>query len=381
MSLLASILITLEALPLAFLTWEDIAAALATLADATAEGFVALTLGFAAKPAGVGFVVAAVLLFSLGTVAPVSFEVESLTVVSRIAGRDWVKMAYIVVIAGVIGVILGVVGVFTPIVDFVTGPILAGLLVGVGIILSFVALDLFRQHKVVGGVAIAVGIIAFYVFDIFYGFEFGLVYALVASVIAGVIAAQFTTFEPIPVDRERERLRLIPLDRFRFLRDTVVIRGVLALLALRVGTSISYTTVNADLADVEPNVNHTNILAGAGGAASGLFGGPPIEPIISGTAAAPNPVNSAALMMLVMGALLLLGVLPRLVRVVPPAAISGFLILLGAFIVVPENIADTVTDDDPFSGPVTLIVTAATFDPFLGLVAGVVVRFVTGLFL
>jgi hypothetical protein len=32
-----------------------------------------------------------------------------------------------------------------------------------------------------------------------------------------------------------------------------------------------------------------------------------------------------------------------------------------------------------FSGPVTVAVTAVTFDPFLGMLSGIIVRFVTGL--
>lgn len=377
--MMSSLLVVFEAVPIGYLTWADVTAALATLADAIGEGFVALTLGFAAKPAGIGFLIGAVLLLSLGHVTPVSFEVESLTVVSRMANREWRTMAYIVVTAGVIGVILGLTGVYSPIVDFIVGPILSGLLVGVGIILSFVAIELFRENKIVGGTAIAAAIISYLLLiDV----ENGLVYALGISVLAAVIVARFTTFEPIPVDHERERLGLIPLGRFRFLKNFVVIRGVLALLALRVGTSISYTTINADLAGgIEPEVDTTNIVAGASGAASGLFGGAPLEPIISGTAAAPNPARAGALMMAMMGILLIGGLLPRIVKWVPPSAISGFLVLLGTFLVIPDNIGDVVTDDDPFSGAVTIVVTAATFDPFLGIVAGIAVRFLVELLL
>jgi adenine/guanine/hypoxanthine permease len=378
--MMLTLVTALEAVPLGFLTWADVTAAFATLADAIGEGFVALTLGFAAKPAGVGFLVGAVLMLSLGHVTPVSFEVESLTVVSRMANREWKTMAYIIVIAGVIGAILGIAGVYSPIVDFIVGPILSGLLVGVGIILSFVAIELFRENKIVGGVAIA-GAIVSYMLLTAAEEENALVYALGISVLAAVVAARFTTFEPIPVDPERERLRLIPLGRFGFVRNLTVIRGVLALLALRVGTSISYTTINADFAGIEPDVDTTNIIAGASGAASGLFGGAPLEPIISGTAAAPNPARAGALMMAMMGILLIGGLLPRVVKWVPPSAISGFLVLLGTFLVIPDNIGDVVTDDDPFSGPATIVVTAATFDPFLGIVAGIVVRFLTELIL
>ncbi len=373
----------LDALPIAWLTWADVTAALATLADAIGEGFVALTLGFAAKPAGVGFLLGAVLLLASGSVVPVSFEVESLTVVSRMANRDWKMMSYIIVVAGVIGLLLGIAGVYSPIVDFIVGPILSGLLVGVGVILSFVAIDLFRESKIVGGVAIASAILGYLLLSAA-GEENAVVYALGISVLAAVIAARFTTFKPVPVDRSRERLGLIPLGplvRFKFVRNLTMIRGVLALLALRLGTSISYTTINAEFAGVKPDVDTTNIISGSSGAASGLFGGAPLEPIISGTSAAPNPAHAGALMMAMMGILLLGGLLPRLVKWVPTAAISGFLVLLGSFLVIPDNIGGVVAAGDPYSGTATAVVTAATFDPILGMLAGIIVRFVTELIL
>jgi len=283
------------------LEFSDIIAAVATLADAIGEGFVALTLGFAAKPAGLGFLLGAILVFGLKSVVPVSFEVESLTIVSRLAERDWKKMAYMVLTAGIIGAILGITGIYTHLVTFIEGPIMSGMMTGVGVILSFVPIDLFKENKIVGGTSIIVALIAFFALS---NDPNSLIYALAASVIAGIIAARFVHFEPIVTDKKREKVGLIPLNGFKFLTDIKVIRGALALLALRTGTSIAYSGIDGQMANVTPNVDHTNIIAGLSGALSALFGGPPIEPIISGTAAAPNPVNSGALMMLIMGVLL-----------------------------------------------------------------------------
>ena len=83
-------------------------------------------------------------------------------------------------------------------------------------------------------------------------------------------------------------------------------------------------------------------------------------------------------MMFAMAAILLLGFLPKMAAHVPAATISGFLFLLGAFAAFSGNVGGVVSEDDPFAGPVTVVVTAATFDPFLGMVAGVIVRFLTG---
>lgn len=358
----------------------DFVGALVQLADGVGEGFVALTLGFAAQPAGIGFLVGGFLMLGLGSFVPVSFEVESLTVVSRLAKRDWKRMCQIVLLAGVIGFILGLAGVYGNLKDFVEGTVLAGMLTGVGVILSFVAYDLFKQNMIVGGVSVITAVLVYLPLTTNTN---GLVYALGASVAAALAAAlvmsRFKPFEPLEVDTSKEKIRLIPLDRFRFLTDVIVIRGALALLALRTGTSIAYSAIDGDIAgSTDWSADHTNITAGLSGAASSLFGGPPLEPIISGTAPAPNPMASGALMMFLMAAILLLGLLPRMAMYVPAAAISGFLFLLGAFAAFSGNVGGVVSDGQPFAGPVTTVVTAATFDPFLGMVAGVIVRFLTG---
>ena len=355
---------------------EDIISALVTLFDAIGEGLVALALGFASAPTGIGFLIGAILVVAFKSVVPVSFEVESLTVVSRQGNRDWRTMCYIVLLAGLIGAILGGLGLFGRIVSFIEGPILAGMMTGVGVILTFVAIDTCKDSKVIGIVSIITAVITFLLLA---DNENNLIYALLVSIAASVIVSRFVKFTPIATEHEKGRLRLIPLDGFfSFIRRPAVIRGVLALLALRTGTSIAYSGIDGQLAGQAVNVDHTNIIAGIAGAASALFGGAPLEPIISVTAAAPAPHYSGALLMLIMGLLLIFGFLPRLARFVPMASIAGFLFLLGAVIAIPENVGGLLTDTDYLSGPVTMVVTAATVDPFLGMLCGILVRFLAG---
>lgn len=356
--------------------FADILAAVVTLFDAIGEGLVALALGFASAPTGIGFLVGAVLLIAFKSVVPVSFEVESLTVVSRLGNKDWKTMCYIVLIAGIIGALLAGLGLFGRIVEFIDGPILSGMMAGVGIILTFVAIDTCKDSKIIGIVSIVVALVTFLLLS---NDDNALIYALLASIIASVVASRFVKFTPIiSGEYKREKIRLIPWEGFGFLKSPSVIRGVLALLALRVGTSIAYSGIDAQLAGQPVNVDHTNIIVGISGAVSAIFGGAPIEPIISVTAAAPNPYFSGALMMAIVGILLLLGFLPRLAKFVPMASIAGFLFLLGAVIAIPENIGGIMTETDAMSGPITLVVTAATFDPFLGMMSGIIVRFITG---
>ena len=121
-----------------------------------------------------------------------------------------------------------------------------------------------------------------------------------------------------------------------------------------------------------------NVIATAVILSAALFGGAPLEPIISVTAMAPTPHYAAAFMMLVMGALLLIGFLPRIGKYLPLGCIAGLLFLLGSAIAIPDNLPGVLTEMDTISGPVTLVVTAATFDPLLGIISGILVRFLIG---
>ena len=109
------------------------------------------------------------------------------------------------------------------------------------------------------------------------------------------------------------------------------------------------------------------------GAASAFFGGVPLEPIISGTAASPNPVFSAALMMGLAAVILLLGWVGKIAKYIPIQAVTGFLLLLGALIIFPEN-APLAMEENPLVGGVTAVVTGVTMDPFIGLIAGLITK-------
>ena len=208
--------------------------------------------------------------------------------------------------------------------------------------------------------------------------ENGMIYGFAACFAVSILVSRFVPFKPILGEYKKEKIKLIPLERFTFLKNPVVIRGALALLALRTGTSIAYMGINEQIASQPVNVDHMNIIAGVSGAASGLFGGAPMEPLISLAAASPTPNLTTPIFVAIAGILLLLGILPRIARHVPLTAIAGILFLLGAGIAIPENLSYVVTDADKISGPVTLVVTAATMDPFLGMLAGIVTRFILG---
>ena len=241
-----------------------------------------------------------------------------------------------------------------------------------------------------------------------------IIYALAASVAVSVVVARFVKFDPILPDAKREKISLILpfrnlgslFRKFQTEEETptgggtkakviklltrsdkiLLVRAALALIALRLGTGIAYPAIDADIAGIDTVTGSghsifdvTSIIAGIAGASSAFFGGAPLEPIISGTAASPNPVFSAALMMGLAGVILLLGFVGKIARYIPIQAVTGFLLLLGALIIFPEN-APLAMEEDPMVGGVTAVVTAATMDPFIGMIAGLITKGIMALF-
>ena len=313
------------------------------------------------------------------SVVPVSFQVEGLTIVSRRNNGDWRGMCYTAMLAGIVGAILGLIGVYGAIVGFIGEAIQGGMMVGAGLILTIVAFDILRQNWKIG---LTSALVAYLLFILVPNPDWGLIIALAGSVTAGVIAGRILgAYEPVVSKPEIEKVSLIPRswkDIKTYLTKPSVIRATLAILALRTGTSIAYGGVDSTiLAGVAANPDAVNVSSGVASLFSGMFGGANIEPIISATAAAPHPIFSGVLMMVLMGVLLLSGVLPKLGRWVPTQAIVGFLLVLGTLIVIPENISYLMAD--PLPGAVAVGVTAAAIDPFLGMVVALIVRALIGI--
>ena len=84
-----------------------------------------------------------------------------------------------------------------------------------------------------------------------------------------------------------------------------------------------------------------------------------------------------------MAIILVAGLLPKIARYVPNESIAGFLLVLGAIVTVPINaglaLQSGLGSPEAIVGGVTITVTAIT-DPFVGMAAGLLVRFLIGLF-
>ena len=165
---------------------------------------------------------------------------------------------------------------------------------------------------------------------------------------------------------------------FNLIKPTLnlsVILGALSLMMLNIGANISFGGITAGMAGTAQNFDHLSIINSLADIPSALFGGPPIEAIISGTAGAPWPVMCGIVFMLVMGILVLLGLIGRLGKYLPAQSISGFLLVIGIAMTFAPNLVSVTTSENAMSGYIALGVTAWSKNPFLGMVVGVLVRY------
>jgi len=176
-------------------------------------------------------------------------------------------------------------------------------------------------------------------------------------------------------DKE-ENLEFEKLKPLKFNLNYNVIRSTLAMITLQIGGNIAYASITGSLANKPINVDLVTLYSGIGDAVSSYFGGGPVEAIISGTAVAPNPLISGVLMVGIMAIILFARLLPKIAKYVPNQSIAGFLFVLGAIVVFPDNMGIAL-ESTPVVGGVTAIVTAVT-DPFVGMISGLVVRYLLG---
>ena len=165
--------------------------------------------------------------------------------------------------------------------------------------------------------------------------------------------------------------------------------GALSIACLNIGANISFGKITGSIAGAETNIDHLSVYSSLADMGSTLLGGGPVEAIISGTATAPNALLASVLMMGIMAVILLLKLLPVIGRFVHKSSITGFLFVLGAFVTFATNISDALASAGTFAGPYgfgpqgmvigAVVVVTARFNPFFGMIAGVIVKLVFGL--
>ena len=160
-----------------------------------------------------------------------------------------------------------------------------------------------------------------------------------------------------------------------------VIRGALSLACLTIGANIAFGNITSSMSNQQLNVDHLTVYSGLADAVSSLFGGAPVEAIISATGAAPDALLSGIIMMGIMAIILFLGLLPKLGKFVPSQSIAGFLFILGAFVTIPADGAAAFSTGNPGDTVIAAVVMAVTavFDPFFGMLSGIALKIIVGL--
>lgn len=265
--------------------------------------------------------------------------------------------------------VIGLFGLLEKIVDFIGPVITNGMMAGVGIMLAKVAFDMIKNDRIIGMSSLIVAIGTYMMTE-------DLVYTILFSVVISSVVARFTeTSSPLP-QLENEKLKLQKL-----VVNPIVIRGALAMVTLNIGANIAFGKINGDIANQEVNVDHLTVISSIADMVSAIFGGAPVEVVISATSQAPHAVLAGVIMMVMMGVILLAGLLPKIGKYIPSSTIAGFLFVLGAIVTLPTNATAAISagGSDSIVGSMTMVVTALT-DPFLGMLAGLIIEFLLSIF-
>ena len=350
---------------------QDILAAIGVVLNGIPQGLLALSMGFASVPTALGFGVGVIGCLLLGSVAPISFQAETI-VLAGTMGKNMRERLSMVFFAGVTMAALGACGLLTAIVNFAGETVLNAMMAGVGLVLTKLALGMMKENKLVGITSVVTAVLVYF----FLGQN--LVYTIVISLVVSSAAAKLAGQDIGGGVGTAEKMGRLKLEKPIF--NLSVLRGALALACLTVGANIAFGSITGGIAGASQNVDHLTIYSGLADAVSALFGGAPVEAIISATAGAPHPVTAGVLMMGIMAVILFCGLLPKIGKYVPSQSIAGFLLILGAVVTVPGNaaaaFAGTGAGDTIVAG-VTMGVTAFT-DPVFGMLAGTALKLLFG---
>jgi AGZA family xanthine/uracil permease-like MFS transporter len=364
----------------------DLLAALAVVINGIPQGLLALSFGFAAFPTAIAFLVGAAGSLAFNSVATISFQAETITLAGKM-GKNIRERLSVVFWGGLILLIPSCMGLNEKIVAFIGPTIVTSMMAGVGIMLAYVSIEMFNSERISGGVSIATGLIVWFM-------TLDLVKTIIISVFVSTVVYNIlkrsgkVADQNLVLDPSREKLTLHNIE-WRLWKNPTIIVNALAIACLNIGANISFGKITGSIAKVNANIDHLAIYSSLADMCSSFFGGGPVESIISGTAAAPDPVRTSVMMMLIMAVILFLKLLPTIGKYVHSASIAGFLFVLGTFVTFAANIQSAIASCPPATGSfgfspwgmvvgITVLV-SARWNPFFGLLSGLAIKLIFGL--
>lgn len=384
---------------------SDILAALGVILNGLPQGLLAMSLGFASIPTSLGFFIGAICCFAFNSLAPISFQAETI-VMAHTLGKNIRETLSMIFFGGLIMLVVGILGLQQAAVNL-SGPIIINaMMAGVGIVLGRLALNMIKEARIVALSSILSAAIIYF----FLGHD--LVYTICGSVIiSSIIHYVMKTYCPSCLDESHDQAPAAAATpasssdaaespvledacaqkpcggsiasyirtHFVFYKPQLsvrIIRGALAMACLNVGANIAFGNITASLAHGSQNIDILSIYSSLADVVTSLFGGAPVEAIISATASAHHPVTAGIIMMVAMGALLFCGLLPKIGKFIPAQSIAGFLLILGIVVTVGNNAPLAFGGATPQDAVVAATTMGATafVDPFVGMVLGVVLK-------
>lgn len=343
---------------------KDLLAVFSVILNGLPQGLLALSFGFASVPTAMAFLIGAAGNTIVGSVAPISFQAETITLAGTM-GKNMRERLSMIFIGGCIMTVIGCFGLLEDIVNFIGPVITNGMMAGVGIMLAKVSIGMAKKNKIIGFTSMGIGFVV-------YMLTKDLVYTITASVVISSIISI--------IMKKETGINVTSREKLVFQKPTFsleILRGALAMVCLNIGANIAFGNITGSIAKADVNIDHLSVISSLADMCSSIFGGGPVESIISATGSAPHPVMAGVVMMIVMAVILLSGLLPKLGKYIPSESIAGFLFVLGAVVTVPINAAAALGQSGSLVGGITMAVTAIS-DPFLGMLAGLVMKLFVG---
>ena len=200
---------------------QDILAAIGVVLNGIPQGLLALSMGFASVPTALGFGVGVIGCLLLGSVAPISFQAETI-VLAGTMGKNMRERLSMVFFAGVTMAALGACGLLTAIVNFAGETVLNAMMAGVGLVLTKLALGMMKENKLVGITSVVTAVLVYF----FLGQN--LVYTIVISLVVSSAAAKLAGQDiggGVGTAEKMGRLKLEkPIFNLSVLRGALVVR-------------------------------------------------------------------------------------------------------------------------------------------------------------
>jgi len=370
----------------------------------------AAQMGYKMKPTAFAFFVASIGNALSGNVVPFSGQSSILTVSNFVKNTN--ERVAALLIAVVVMVVAGAAGWVSAIADWAGPPVILGMMAGVGLMVAQISVDMLKQDKRTGIISFTTALLTWW---LTVGNPNQLVWVIAVSVTAATV-----DFLLLQKDKDGKRGRRVDIlnlakqngftgdmdedvqenrpwkkeywNGFKMSTPKFGLLAVyysLAFICINIGTNIAFGNITAGFAGVPAPIDTLTVINSLADIPAILFGGMPIEAIISATAQSPWPVLAGVLMMALLGFLCLFGLINKLVKYVPAQSLAGFLFIIGFFstfrpnlvnafntALVSEEVTATLHASNTSQAVAAVAITAITKNPFLGLAAGVIVRYI-----